>query len=360
MQDYKQTLQLPQTNFAMRAGLAQKEPELLRAWQASDLHGRILRSRAQAPHFILHDGPPYANGKLHHGHILNKVLKDIVVKDRTLAGFYVPYIPGWDCHGLPIETQVDKVLGKQKQAMSKVAFRRACRHYAAEQIRDQKAGFERLGVLGRFAAPYQTMDYGYEAQTLRELAKLMRSGLVYKGLRPVNWCLSHRTALAEAEVEYEEHTSPSIYAAFSLHPANLPAALQGGCDLVIWTTTPWTLPANYAIAVDSQSTYVAYLVKGRPRVVQQGLLAAFLQAIGEPPPQPDKVVYCGSGAVFVGQTYRHVFLPRDGVVLHGAHVTGEAGTGCVHNPPAHRVDDIVLLRAHSIEYPKPLGQHRVL
>ena len=214
MADYKDTLNLPQTAFEMRAGLARKEPATLEAWDSSDLYGAIQTARADAPAFVMHDGPPYANGHLHHGHILNKILKDIVVKDRTMRGHRVAYVPGWDCHGLPIEVQVDKKLGSKKADMSKAEVRKACRAYAKDFVAIQRDEFKRLGVLGRWDDPYLTMSHGYEAQTLRELAKFVDNGLLYKGLRPINWCTVHRTALAEAEVEYEDHTSPSIYVAF--------------------------------------------------------------------------------------------------------------------------------------------------
>ena len=199
MVEYKDTLNLPQTHFEMRAGLARKEPQFLERWTRQDLYGAIQKARAECPLFVLHDGPPYANGHLHHGHILNKILKDVVIKDRTMAGFRVPYVPGWDCHGLPIEVQVDKELGSKKASMSKREIHLACRDYAERFVAIQRDMFCRLGVLGRWHEPYLTMRPSYEAATLRELAALVRAQLVYKGLRPVNWCMVHQTALAEAE-----------------------------------------------------------------------------------------------------------------------------------------------------------------
>jgi len=352
MTDYKDTLNLPETGFEMRAGLAQKEPLQLARWRDDTIYARILAARAKQPLFVLHDGPPYANGHLHNGHILNKVLKDIVVKDRSMSGHRVPYVPGWDCHGLPIEVQVDKELGAKKAALSKVEIRRACRAYAERFVKIQSDEFERLGIFGRFDNPYMTMSFAYEAQTLRELAKIVAAGLVYKGLRPVNWCATHQTALAEAEVEYEDHASPSIYVAMALQ--SLPSKLKGPADLVIWTTTPWTLPANLAIAVHATLDYLAYPVRGRTRIVARGLIEAFLAAIGESKFDEKAVLGRYKGAELVGLSYRHPFLEREGRVFAGEHVTLEAGTGCVHIAPGHGAEDFELGRKHGLEVLSPV------
>ena len=298
MADYKDTLNLPVTGFEMRAGLAQKEPAQLERWHKAGLYEAIQAAHAHDPLFVLHDGPPYANGHLHNGHVLNKTLKDIVVKDRTMAGHRAPYVPGWDCHGLPIEQQVDKELGAKKGAMSKVEVRRACRAYAERFVEIQKTEFQRLGVFGRFDQPYMTMSFGYEAQTLRELAKIVANGLVYKGLRPVNWCSTHQTALAEAEVEYEDHASPSIYVAFALKAP--PKGVKAPVDVVIWTTTPWTLPANLAVAAHPELEYIAYPVKGRTRLFARGLAEAFLAAVGEPAFDAAKVLATFKGTDLEG------------------------------------------------------------
>jgi isoleucyl-tRNA synthetase len=303
MVDYKDTLNLPKTRFEMRAGLSQKEPRLLAQWSQRDLYGQIRSARAGRPRFVMHDGPPYANGHLHHGHILNKILKDIVVKDRTMRDFDAGFIPGWDCHGLPIEVQVDKELGNKKAELSKVEIRRACRDYANRFVESQRQEFARLGVLARWNDPYLTMSFGYEATIVRELARFAEVGLLYKGLRPVNWCVVHQTALAEAEVEYEDHTSPSIYVAFRLEAP--PEKLRGReVDLVIWTTTPWTLPANLATSAHPDFEYLAYPAKGRLCLVARGLVSAFLAAVGEPDFDPSRVVASLKGRELEGLCYR--------------------------------------------------------
>jgi isoleucyl-tRNA synthetase len=353
MVDYKDTLNLPKTAFEMRAGLAQKEPQLLAGWAREDLYGQIRAARAGRPRFVMHDGPPYANGHLHHGHILNKILKDIVVKDRTLRGFDAGFIPGWDCHGLPIEVQVDKELGKKKAEMSKVEIRKACREYAQRFVSVQREEFERLGVLARWQDPYLTMSFGYEATIVRELARFAEAGLLYKGLRPVNWCIVHQTALAEAEVDYEDHTSASIYVAFRLETP--PPQLAGrDVDLVIWTTTPWTLPANLATAAHPDFEYLAYPAKGRLCLVARGLAAAFLAAVGEPELDMAKVVARFTGRELEGLRYRHPLLDRVCPVILGEHVTLEAGTGLVHTAPGHGPDDYVVGQRYNLGILSPV------
>jgi isoleucyl-tRNA synthetase len=372
--EYKQTLNLPQTSFEMRANLARKEPALLQLWQDTDLYGRIRAARAGSVPFVLHDGPPYANGQLHHGHILNKILKDIILKDRTMAGQDAPYVPGWDCHGLPIEVQVDKELGSKKASMDKAAVHAACREYAGRFVDSQRSAFMRLGVLGRWAAPYLTMAPAYEAATLEAFAGLLRQGLVYKGLRPVHWCTVHQTALAEAEVEYDAHTSPSAYVSFAAvaqQPSTAAVApdharldnvpdLPAVFDFVVWTTTPWTLPANVAIALHPDLDYVAYPVAGRLCLVAQERLAAFLAAIGAPPVEPAAVQGPWPGRAFAGQRYAHAFLPRHGQVVLGAHVTTDAGTGCVHTAPGHGADDFDMARKFGLEVLSPVDAAGVL
>jgi isoleucyl-tRNA synthetase len=347
--DYRDTLHLPRTNFSMRGELATKEPALLQRWRDQALYEQILQARASGPRFVLHDGPPYANGHLHHGHILNKILKDIVVKDRTMQGMHCAFVPGWDCHGLPIEVQVDKKLGAAKATMSKGEVRRACRAYAEEYVGIQRREFERLGVLGRWDAPYQTMHPAYEARTLRELARFVEQGLVYKGLRPVNWCAVHQTALAEAEVEYDDHTSPSIYVALRL--------LDPDADIVIWTTTPWTLPANRAVSVHPDFEYASYPVRGRMRIVARALLPEFLQAIGERFDEAN-IGRSWRGTELQGVLYRHPLLARDCPILAGEHVALEA-TGCVHTAPGHGGDDFEMGRRHDLEIASPVDARGV-
>ena len=252
--DYKSTLNLPRTDFPMKADLARREPQQLAAWEASGLEARIRAKAAGRPRFILHDGPPYANGNIHIGHALNKILKDVVVRSRAMMGFDAPYVPGWDCHGLPIEQKVDKKLGSKKKDMSTVEIRRACRAYAEEYIGIQRDEFRRLGVGGLWDRPYRTMDFAYEAEIARAFGGFYGKNLVYQALKSVRWCFTDRTALAEAELEYEERTDPAIYVAFPTEAwvggASLPNA-----SFLIWTTTPWTIPSNLAIAVHPEETY---------------------------------------------------------------------------------------------------------
>ncbi|MBN1961193.1 MAG: isoleucine--tRNA ligase [Deltaproteobacteria bacterium] len=352
MVDYKDTLHLPSTDFAMRANLAQKEPAQLSVWRDKKLYEAINQANTQNPLFVLHDGPPYANGHLHHGHILNKILKDMVVKDRTMSGYRVPYVPGWDCHGLPIEVQVDKELGSKKGGMSKVELRQACRAYAERFVQIQREEFERLGVFGRWQEPYLTMSFAYEAATLRELARIVDQGLVYKGLRPVNWCSTHQTALAEAEIEYEDHKSPSVYVAFAIKGQL--AKCDQAADLVIWTTTPWTLPANLAIAVHADYDYIAYPAKGRVRIVATDLLASFLAAVGEPEFAANKVIATYKGRELENIIYQHPLVERENRVLLGEHVTLETGTGLVHIAPGHGAEDFDLGRRYGLEILSPV------
>ncbi|HYL72104.1 MAG TPA: class I tRNA ligase family protein, partial [Candidatus Dormibacteraeota bacterium] len=265
MADYKHTINLPQTEFPMKADLAQREPAMVRGWDERGTYAKLRQLAAGRPRFVLHDGPPYANGAIHIGHAVNKILKDIVVKSRSMDGFDSPYIPGWDCHGLPIELQVEKKHGRPGQKLDPQAFRAACRAYASEQIALQCADFKRLGVLGDWERPYLTMSPRYEAQQLRAFGRIIENGHVYKGVKPVHWCLDCRSALAEAEVEYEEKTSPAIDVAFRVADAadlaarlglNAAALVNLPVDVVIWTTTPWTLPANQAVALRAEFGYV--------------------------------------------------------------------------------------------------------
>src|ERR1700733_6041986 len=256
----KSTLNLPKTDFAMKANLPQNEPVRLAQWDEADLYDQIRKARAGAPKYILHDGPPYANGAIHLGHALNKCIKDFVVKTKTMAGFDAPYVPGWDCHGLPIEIKVDEKLGGKKLEMPVIAVRRACREYAAKFIDLQRSQFKRLGVFGRWETPYATMDFPYEARILETFYGFYEKGFVYKGLKPVYWCSHDHTALAEAEVEYEMHTSPSVYVRYKLTspPEKIDSKLAGkDVYTIIWTTTPWTLPASMAVAFNPEMEYVA-------------------------------------------------------------------------------------------------------
>ncbi|HVV47506.1 MAG TPA: class I tRNA ligase family protein, partial [Bryobacteraceae bacterium] len=273
--DLKQTVNLPRTNFSMKANLPQAEPKMLARWEAEDLYGQVRRSREGKPVYILHDGPPYANGRIHLGTAFNKIVKDFIVKSRTMAGYDSPYVPGWDCHGLPIEHKVDQELGGKKAQMTAVQIRRACRKYADKWVNLQREDFKRLGVLGRWDDPYLTMNPAYQAVIARAFVDFLDKGYVYKGLKPVNWCIHDRTALAEAEVEYEDHKSPSVWVRFALasDPAAIDAALAGKKVYgLIWTTTPWTLPANLAIAFHPRYEYVAVAVGDSVYIVAAELL----------------------------------------------------------------------------------------
>jgi isoleucyl-tRNA synthetase len=347
--DLKSTLNLPQTTFPMKANLPQAEPKRLEAWQASDLYGQVRAARQGAPRFLLHDGPPYANGHIHLGTALNKILKDVVVRSRSLAGFDSPYVPGWDCHGLPIELRVDKDLGSKKRDLSPVAFRQACRKYAEKYLDIQRAEFVRLGVMGDWANPYRTMDPGYQATIVRELATFAERGLVYKAKKSVHWCITDRTALAEAEVEYDDaHVSPSIDVRFALadgEAARLGLPEGARVDAVIWTTTPWTLPANLALAFHPDADYGVYEVVGAPgeRIVLAKALRDAAQARWNAKDgsgvQLGALVGEWKGATFEGARFRHPWIDRDSRGVLGDYVTLDTGTGVVHTAPGHGWDD---------------------
>src|SRR5215470_12395278 len=278
MPEWKDTVNLPRTGFPMKANLPTSEPETLARWKASDLYGKIRAARAGAPKFVLHDGPPYANGNIHLGTALNKILKDLVVKSRSMAGFDAPYVVGYDCHGLPIELKVDRELGPKKRDLSTAEFCRACRAYATRFVSAMTEQFERLGVLATWDQPYLTMNFKYEAAIARAFGRFVEQGLVYKGKKPVHWCIHCRTALAEAEVEYDDHASPSIYVEFALSPdsavelaTRIPGLRGRDVSVLIWTTTPWTIPSNLAIAFHPEFDYAAYDVDGRAVIVASAL-----------------------------------------------------------------------------------------
>ncbi len=340
--DYKETLNLPRTAFPMRANLAKREPEILKRWDEADLYRKILATSAGRPLFVLHDGPPYANGHIHMGHAVNKILKDIVVKSRSMFGYHSPYVPGWDCHGLPIEHQVDRELGAEKENLSKAEVRRRCRAYAERFVAVQREEFKRLGVFGLWDDPYLTMSYDYEAQIAREFGRFVASGAVYVGKKPVYWCASCRTALAEAEVEYADKASPSIYVKFPYRgdPAGIHPALAGKrVSVVIWTTTPWTIPANLAVALNPEYEYAAYEApqgSGEVLILARRLAPVVFEAVGigrwaELAPVDPRALE--------GKAFRHPLYDRDSVVVLADHVTLEAGTGCVHTAPGHGQED---------------------
>ncbi len=337
--DYKATLNLPQTDFKMKANLAQREPEFLRQWDEQNLYAAVQQATAGRPLYVLHDGPPYANGRTHMGHALNKILKDVILKSKRMAGYHCPYVPGWDCHGLPIELNVDKELGSKKREISKVAFRDACRKYAAKWIAVQKEEFKRLGVLGDWNHPYLTIDYKYEAAIAREFNRFLLSGAVTRSKKPVHWCSSCQTALAEAEVEYADHTSPSIYVKFPVADdlrAELPALAGKKVAALIWTTTPWTLPANLAVAFHPDYDYVAVEVNGEVLLMAQGLVDKVVEECGM---GEYEIIATFSARVLEGKKCRHPFLERESLIILADYVTLDAGTGCVHTAPGHGRED---------------------
>jgi isoleucyl-tRNA synthetase len=337
--DYKTTLNLPRTDFPMRANLAQREPEIIARWDEMRLYERLQAANAGRPRFVLHDGPPYANGHIHLGHTLNKVLKDIVVKHRAMSGRLAPYVPGWDCHGLPIEIEVERELGRaRKDAMPKVDVRRRCREYAARFVEVQREEFRRLGVLGDWEHPYLTMDPSYTAEEVRAFGGIVDAGLLYRGKKPVYWCPSCATALAEAEVEYADLTSPSVYVAYPF-ASPLPAALAGvpAPAAVIWTTTPWTLPASLAIAVHPEHEYVAVELGGRVLVVAAALVPALAGALGASGPSRELARF--RGRELEGARAGHPWLPRTVPVVLAPYVTLDSGTGLVHTAPGHGQED---------------------
>jgi isoleucyl-tRNA synthetase len=347
MTDYKATLNLPNTDFAMKANLAQREPGMLKAWQDNDLYQKIRAARAGRAQFILHDGPPYANGDIHIGHAVNKILKDIIVKSKTLSGFDAPYVPGWDCHGLPIEHNVEKKLGKAGDKVDVKTFRQKCREYAAKQVDGQKADFIRLGVLGDWDKPYLTMDFKFEADIIRALGKITENGHLHKGFKPVYWSVVGGSALAEAEVEYQDKTSFSIDVEFAfVDQAAVASRIEnlegsGQISLVIWTTTPWTLPANQAVSANAEVDYVAVQVGTERLLVAEALAAAvFARAqLDDFEYSEAKIVGRVKGAALESMLLQHPFYARQVPVLLGDHVTTDAGTGFVHTAPDHGADD---------------------
>ncbi|PIE35648.1 isoleucine--tRNA ligase [candidate division KSB3 bacterium] len=337
--DYKETLNLPKTAFPMRANLPKREPQMLEKWEREDIYQQIRQKSAGRPKYVLHDGPPYANGHIHMGTALNKVLKDIIVKSRTMMGYDSPYIPGWDCHGLPIEHNVEIELTKQGKAFNKSEIRHDCRKYAQKFLDIQREEFKRLGVLGDWDNPYVTMTYAYEATTMREFGKFVENGSVDKRLMSVRWCISCETALAEAEVEYENHTSPSVYVRFPFmsDPKELAPELDGKqVYVIIWTTTPWTLPANVAVAFHPELPYIAVEHQGNVYIVAEG----FLEDLAPRFSWDDySVLATFLGSALEGLECRHPFIDRPSKLVLADYVTLEQGTGCVHTAPGHGQED---------------------
>jgi len=337
--NYKDTLNLPKTAFAMKANLANREPLILKQWDEINLYQRLAEQGKDRPDFILHDGPPYANGNIHIGHAVNKVLKDIIIKSKILSGFNTPYVPGWDCHGLPIELNVEKKVGKAGHKVDAATFRGACREYAKKQVEGQKKDFIRLGVVADWDNPYLTMDFQFEADIIRSLGQIVANGHLHKGSKPVHWCIDCGSALAEAEVEYEDKTSPAIDVRF---PVLDDAALMVRChhakggegkgplSVVIWTTTPWTLPANQAVAVNPELEYVVVDCGHERLLMAEGLMkVAMLRYEIE---SYRVLAYC-KGSDLEGLKLAHPFYDREVPLILADHVSLEAGTGAVHTAP---------------------------
>ncbi len=339
--DYKDTLNLPQTDFPMKANLSQREPEMLKNWDEKKIYDRMqeYRSKQTDRKYILHDGPPYANGHIHMGHALNKILKDIIVKYKTMKGFYSPYIPGWDCHGLPIELQVDKNLGDRKDKIDILEKRRLCREYAAKFVDIQKEEFRRLGVFGDWPKPYLTMSFDYEGSIVREFFRFVKGGYVYKGKKPVHWCPSCVTALAEAEVEYADKESPSVFVKFAVDEESIGRFLPGlrgrNVFVVIWTTTPWTLPANLAVAFHPDLEYAAVDQGSEVLIVAEGRVGALRERIG----LQGEIISTTPGKELEGMLVNHPFIARKSRAVLGEFVSLEEGTGIVHIAPGHGEDD---------------------
>ncbi len=356
MADYKQTLNLTDTPFPMRGNLPSREPKWVAAWQENKLYERIRTAARGRPRFVLHDGPPYANGDIHIGHAVNKILKDIIIRSKTLAGFDAPYVPGWDCHGLPIEHQIEKLHGKHLPADQ---VRALCRAFAAEQVERQKKDFIRLGILGEWHDPYLTMDFKTEADEIRALGAILEKGYLYQGLKPVNWCLDCRSALAEAEVEYEDKRSAAIDVAFEVHANHAGKVakafglshLRGPAFAVIWTTTPWTLPANEAISAHPDFEYQLIDTAKGALILVRELADACLQRYA----LTGKVLGSARGTALEQLLLRHPFQPRDVAIICGRHVTVEAGTGLVHTAPAHGTDDYLIGKVYGLPVNNPVG-----
>ena len=348
--DYKSTLNLPDTPFPMRGDLARREPGWVQEWKQSKVYEAIRAASRGRPKFVLHDGPPYANAAIHIGHAVNKILKDIVVKSRQLGGFDAPYVPGWDCHGMPIEVQIEKTHGKH---LSTAETQRLCRAYATEQIAIQKEDFRRLGVLGDWDHPYTTMAYANEANEIRELGKLLLKGYLYRGLKPVNWCFDCQSALAEAEVEYEDRQDIAIDVAFAVDDADrgalarafgLDALPDGPVSAVIWTTTPWTIPANQALNVHPEFNYALVETPRGALVIAEDRVALSLASYK----LEGRVVATAKGSALERIRFRHPFYDRAAPVYLGEYVTQEQGTGIVHSSPAYGIDDFLSCRRYGM------------
>ena len=346
----------------MRGNLAKREPEMLARWEASDLHGQIRKHSKGRPKFILHDGPPYANGDIHIGHVVNKVIKDMIVKSKQLGGFDSPYVPGWDCHGLPIENKVEGLIGKPGGNVSEAEFRQNCRDFAAEQLSNQRVEFKRLGIIGDWDNPYLTMNFANEANIVRALGKIIEAGHIYKGVKPVYWSWGAHSAMAEAEIEYEDKTSTAIDVRFA--PRDKAALLKAftsdddGSDVsvVIWTTTPWTIPGNLAVTVHPELEYALVAVNGERLVLAADMVNDVVARYGFENPT---VIGTTTGATLEGLVFKHPLYDRDSLMITGDYVTTETGTGVVHTAPDHGVDDFYAAQKHDLGLLDSVNDHGV-
>ncbi|EOX3829162.1 isoleucine--tRNA ligase [Vibrio alginolyticus] len=368
MSEYKDTLNLPETGFPMRGNLANREPEMLKRWYKEDLYGEIRKAKKGKKSFVLHDGPPYANGDIHIGHALNKILKDIIIKSKTLSGFDAPYIPGWDCHGLPIELMVEKKVGKPGQKVTAAEFREKCREYAAGQVEGQKESFKRLGIMGEWDKPYRTMDFATEANIIRALGKIASNGHLLKGFKPVHWCTDCGSALAEAEVEYKDKVSPSIDVRFKaadeaalLSKFELTEGHEGHGDvsIVIWTTTPWTLPANRAVCLRDDLEYVLIQTEGdnAERIIVAAELAK--DVMDRAGIEHFHNLGFAKGADLELSQFQHPFYDFTVPAILGDHVTTDSGTGVVHTAPGHGQEDFTVGNKYNLEVANPVGSNGV-
>jgi isoleucyl-tRNA synthetase len=359
MTDYKDTLNLPKTDFAMKANLPSKEPKMIEFWEEMDLRIKVAEARKDREKFILHDGPPYANGEIHTGHAAQKVLKDIVIKSQTLNGKYAPFVPGWDCHGLPIELNVEKKIGKVGQKVTASEFREACRKYAASQVELQKKDFKRLGIIGDWENPYVTMDFDFEANIIRSLGKIIHKGHLHRGDKPVHWCVDCKSALAEAEVEYQDKVSTSIDFIFPIESEKVEKVFKSSSKnpnfIASWTTTPWTLPGNLALTVNNEFTYQLIEIEYDNRkiniVLAKELIESTLARIGI---SNCEVIGSCTGEDLLGLEAKHPYLDRSSIVIAGDHVTTEAGTGIVHTAPGHGLEDYAVSKENGLEVLSPV------
>ena len=360
MKNYKETLNLPNTAFPMKANLAKREPEILNFWEENNLYQKIREKHNSNKKFILHDGPPYANGDIHIGHAVNKILKDIIIKSKGFSGLNAPYVPGWDCHGLPIELQVEKKIGKAGIKVEPKVFRNACREFASKQVDKQRIDFKRLGVLGDWENPYLTMDYSTEANIIRALGKIIARGHLHQGVKPVHWCIDCCSALAEAEVEYNDKQSPAIDVRFPLVECsnflkqfNIEKNINS-VSIVVWTTTPWTLPANQAVALHPENNYALVQVSNEILIIANELYETVLSRCGF---TDYKVLSKYPGSDFEGLKLKHPFYDRTISVVLGDHVTFETGTGAVHIAPGHGQDDYIIGQRYNLVIDNPVADN---